>query len=251
MLFIVCSIVHIINPCLFKHKWIEATCTEAKHCEICGKTEGTTLPHKIIEGNCTTPSVCKFCGLVIKEAAGHNWEVTDIIKPATCADEGLRSSTCKICGENITEAIPKSNEHNFGEWIIENTFEDQGIRFNQTTRTCQICGYKEKDQKLVYLDEEKGKIISQMNICVTNIESYPGDDWHYMNVSIANNSDKVITELNFRIEFYDVDDNCIFSTNDACVNAIYPNQSTTTNASGTFSGNYSRYKIYITNIKYK
>ena len=27
------------------HKWVNATCTEAKHCSTCGQTEGTALGH--------------------------------------------------------------------------------------------------------------------------------------------------------------------------------------------------------------
>lgn len=302
------------GSCVFGHSWEKPTCLKPQTCSKCGKTTGTALGHEFGEATCEHGPKCSRCGTVVGEALehqlsgatcteapkcelceknvgdalGHDIEYNNIIKAATCVDDGEASGVCKRCGETLNDKIPatgehtyiwdkdipaciggehigkctvcgkeiiesveKTGEHNFGEWMIENTFEDQGIRFNQATRTCKDCGYKEKDQQLVYLNEEKGKIISQMNINVTNIESWPGDDWHYINVSIVNNSDKVITEINFRVEFYDADDNCIFTTSDACVNTIYPNQSTTTNSSGTFSGNYSRYKIYITNIKYK
>ena len=44
------------------HEWVDATCTEAKHCSICGATEGEPLPHTWVEATYETPKTCSVCG---------------------------------------------------------------------------------------------------------------------------------------------------------------------------------------------
>ena len=39
-----------------KHQWIEADCTTAKTCDVCGKTEGEPEGHRFVE------NVCAVCG---------------------------------------------------------------------------------------------------------------------------------------------------------------------------------------------
>lgn len=43
------------------HTWIDATCIEPKHCNVCGETEGTALGHVWSEGMCTV------CGEISSE----------------------------------------------------------------------------------------------------------------------------------------------------------------------------------------
>ncbi|MCX4327977.1 MAG: YDG domain-containing protein [Lachnospiraceae bacterium] len=55
---------------------------------------------------------CTFCGILISEgniveAIGHDYEVV-IIKPATATENGIQEKTCKRCGDNYTEEIPKT-----------------------------------------------------------------------------------------------------------------------------------------------
>ena len=35
------------------HKWVEATCKEAKHCSGCGITEGSKISHNYVNGSCS------------------------------------------------------------------------------------------------------------------------------------------------------------------------------------------------------
>jgi DNA-directed RNA polymerase subunit RPC12/RpoP len=103
-----------------EHEWLDATCTTPKTCSLCGKTEGEALGHieEIIEGkaaDCTNTGLtngvrCTRCGEILVEqqvipALGHNY-VSEVIKPATCAEEGLRKYTCTRCGDTYEEVIP-------------------------------------------------------------------------------------------------------------------------------------------------
>lgn len=44
------------------HKWVEASCTQAKHCSRCNKTEGTTAKHSWKDATYTKPKTCSSCG---------------------------------------------------------------------------------------------------------------------------------------------------------------------------------------------
>lgn len=95
------------------HDWLEATCTEPKTCKLCGKTEG--------------------------EALGHDY-VSEITKPATCSEEGIRTFTCNRCGDSYTETIPVL-EHQTAIRVENNiapTCEIDGSYTN--VKYCIICG---------------------------------------------------------------------------------------------------------------
>lgn len=59
------SVAEEVDPCEVEgHKWIDATCTEAKTCSVCGKTEGEPLGHDWIEStpNYQQSKTCSRCG---------------------------------------------------------------------------------------------------------------------------------------------------------------------------------------------
>ena len=102
------------------HNWIDATCTAPKTCSLCGKTEGEALGHieEIIPAKAATCEEtgltegvrCSRCGEILVEqqvipALGHNY-TSEVIKSATCTEEGLRRYTCTRCGDTYDEAIP-------------------------------------------------------------------------------------------------------------------------------------------------
>lgn len=68
----------------------------------------------------------------------HLWSSWNIIKPASCTENGLRARTC-ACGAQDNEIIQKL-EHTFGDWKItrEATCTDPGMM----TRVCS-CGESE------------------------------------------------------------------------------------------------------------
>lgn len=77
------------------HRWVEATCTEAKHCEICGETEGEPLGHDWKAATCTEPKTCKRCGKTEGQKLGHDWQEATYDAP----------KTCKRCGETSGEKL--------------------------------------------------------------------------------------------------------------------------------------------------
>ena len=106
------------NPC--DHEWIEATCTTLKTCKLCGITEGEALGHieEIIpakaatceEAGLTEGKKCSRCGDTLVEqqiipALGHNY-TSEVTKPATCVETGIKTFTCTKCGDTYEEVIP-------------------------------------------------------------------------------------------------------------------------------------------------
>lgn len=127
------------NP-LGEHSWDEgkvtkkATCTEDGEktytCTVCNTTKTEVIPatghqHKEVrnakkatctEDGYTGDTYCKDCGekleagSVIKKL-GHTWDNGVITKEATETEEGVKTYTCKTCGETKTESIPITSHH--------------------------------------------------------------------------------------------------------------------------------------------
>ena len=91
------------------HKWVEASCKEAKHCSVCNLTEGDKLPHT---------------------------EVVDKGYDATCEKEGLTDgSHCSVCNEVIKEQTKiEKKEHS---WIDAT---------KKAPKTCSVCGATEGEK---------------------------------------------------------------------------------------------------------
>lgn len=105
-------------PCLMgEHQWKTATCTRAKSCEVCGKTEGKALGHKWKSATCTTAKTCTICGKTEGSALSHKW------KTATCTT----AKTCTLCGKTEGNAL--------------------GHKWKNATcnapKTCTVCGKTE------------------------------------------------------------------------------------------------------------
>lgn len=127
------------NP-LGEHSWDngkvtkEATCTEDGEktytCTVCNTTKTEVIPatghqHKEVrnakkatctEDGYTRDTYCTDCntklesGTVINKL-GHTWDNGVITKEATETEEGVKTYTCKTCGETKTEKIPVTSHH--------------------------------------------------------------------------------------------------------------------------------------------
>ena len=127
------------NP-LGEHSWDngkvtkEATCTEDGEktytCTVCNTTKTAVIPatghqHKEVrnakkatctEDGYTGDTYCTDCntklesGTVINKL-GHTWDNGVITKEATETEEGVKTYTCKTCGETKTEKIPVTSHH--------------------------------------------------------------------------------------------------------------------------------------------
>lgn len=138
----------------------KATCTEDgytgdTYCKDCGekleagsviKKLGHTWDNGVITKEATETEegiktyTCKTCGETKTEkipVASHHWDQGTITKKATCKKEGTKTYTCKNCGETKTESIPKT-EHQWdnGKVTKEATCKEEGSK----TYTCSICG---------------------------------------------------------------------------------------------------------------
>lgn len=153
------------NP-LGEHSWDngkvtkEATCTEDGEktytCTVCNTTKTEVIPatghqHKEVrnakkatctEDGYTGDTYCKDCGAKLESGTvinklGHTWDNGVITKEATETEEGIKTYTCKNCGETKTESIPKT-EHQWdnGKVTKEATCKEEGSK----TYTCSICG---------------------------------------------------------------------------------------------------------------
>ena len=61
---------------------------------------------------------------------------------ATCIEDGVRTTTCTVCGVEYTEVIPATG-HQYGAWTVvkEATETEEGLR----ERVCSVCGEKESE----------------------------------------------------------------------------------------------------------
>lgn len=109
----------------------EATCTEGGYtgdtvCTDCGAMveQGSVIPatghttevQNAKEATCTETGytgdkVCTVCGKTVEQgseiaAKGHSWDDGVVTKEPTETEEGVKTYTCKTCGETKTEAIP-------------------------------------------------------------------------------------------------------------------------------------------------
>ena len=127
------------NP-LGEHSWDEgkvtkkATCTEDGEktytCTVCNTIKTEVIPatghqHKEVrnakkatctEDGYTGDTYCKDCGAKLESGTvinklGHTWDNGVITKEATETEEGVKTYTCKTCGETKTEKIPVTSHH--------------------------------------------------------------------------------------------------------------------------------------------
>ncbi len=55
------------------HTWVDANCTAAKTCSVCGATEDAALGHIWVDADCDSPKTCSVCGATEGEALGHKY----------------------------------------------------------------------------------------------------------------------------------------------------------------------------------
>lgn len=72
-------------PCdTLGHDFLDATCTKAKVCRVCGTTRGRPLVHDFSKATCTEAKVCRDCGITEGDALGHDWADATFSAPRTC-----------------------------------------------------------------------------------------------------------------------------------------------------------------------
>lgn len=121
-------------------------------CSVCGKTKTESIDktaHDFVlmgqkEATCflegyTGDYFCRGCGaqgsigsVIAKKA--HTWDAGVITTPATCSAEGIKTFTCSVCGETMTETIEKTTKHSYA--VVY--FEENGKWYSKSV--CSTCG---------------------------------------------------------------------------------------------------------------
>ena len=154
ILAVVCACLF-LTSCECDHEWEEATCQAPKTCTKCGKTADEQLgDHQWEDATCTEPKTCKLCGEKAGQPLGHTpgeWIET---QAASCTQEGSKTTTCTVCGETVTETIPKT-EHVLADWEIQTpaTYSDAGTRIQK----CTVCGQIINSESYNMTEEEKNQ----------------------------------------------------------------------------------------------
>ena len=113
-------------------------------CEDCGHTYTEDIPktpdHEFgrwtaNNDGTTHTRVCE-CGE--SETDEHNYDDGATAKEATHTETGTLRYTCEGCGSSYIEDIPKTPEHEFGDWVANNDGTTH-------TRVCE-CGESETDE---------------------------------------------------------------------------------------------------------
>ncbi len=130
-----------------EHQWkkgensVDATCKEdGIHyytCSVCGaeKSEVDPKHDNHTFGNLTYvdennhKDVCSVCQKDITER--HTWDGGKITKPATCKEEGVKTTTCTGCKYSYTEASPLSTTHTWSKW--------EKVDADTHKRACTVC----------------------------------------------------------------------------------------------------------------
>ena len=103
------------------HTWINATCTKAKTCKDCGKTNGKALSHTYTNACDTT---CSDCGYIRTVSHSYEW-VKD--SKNNCGVVGIKHEECSVCHKTRNEntRIPATGNHSY----------DNACDFD-----CKVCG---------------------------------------------------------------------------------------------------------------
>lgn len=134
---------------------VAPTCTNGGYtvytCTRCGDSYTDNYTHPLghnyestyMPASCTeygkTVFTCQVCGSSYSETdgtlpTGHNY-TNEVITAPTCTTDGLRRSTCEICGDVFDTKIT-ANGHNY-------TITESSSKNGNTTRTytCTVCGH--------------------------------------------------------------------------------------------------------------
>lgn len=79
-------------------------------------------------------SVCTKC--TKEKSEKHTWQDSKILKEATCQAVGSKTQTCSGCGHTRTVEIPKTQDHQYGQWDYVDEEKHIG--------TCATCGHQEE-----------------------------------------------------------------------------------------------------------
>lgn len=104
-----------LTACGCEHEWKEATCTEAKTCSLCQKTEGESLGHQWKTATCTTPKTCETCNKTEGTAMGHDYQEGTGVDYVSALS--ITTQTCSRCRDIQTATKTLTTLHD-GEYFL-------------------------------------------------------------------------------------------------------------------------------------
>ena len=139
------------------HVWPEdgvvtktATCTEdgvmTWTCTVCGGTKTVLLPklghdYKITKNETCLEDgykTCTRCGDVqMIQKHNHDWDDGVLQSSPTCEGNATRIYTCRYCGEQRREVLPRNLGHSFVSTLVQATPNSPGY----IKKVCEKCGY--------------------------------------------------------------------------------------------------------------
>ena len=192
----------LLTGCCAVHGWQEATCTEPRTCDTCGKTEGEPLGHSFKDATCTEAKTCTVCGETEGQALGHIFDTPSCTHRQTCVVCGyetdvwgdhawleancIRAKRCEVCG--IEDGEPLGHSFIYG---------------TSGERSCTRCGFTDVDSAhdWEYLDKESHFDRREFKFNITL-----GSTWEY--VTMANGSHEetkgVATVTDYRMYYCDL-----------------------------------------------
>ena len=241
------------------HDWKDATCTEARTCEKCGITKGTSLNHTWENADCTTAKTCVRCKETVGKPLGHSWIPATCTQAKSCsacgrvegvpADHNWVAATCvspKYCADCKTTSGDVSDH----EWIpvvdvsgVEGVIcvhcqETRMLAYEWTPLTdCEKIGASNEEAHFADVvvgdwDAIAGKLPDALRFCVSGKESYKKN--HYISYKLGGNYDYLSGLCSFmeksdkyataKIEVY-LDNQLAFASN--TLSDLNPNQSFT------------------------
>ena len=173
---------------------------------------GCSCKHEYDEGKITKEatckeegiktSVCKLCGEEKTEPlslAEHTYDTGKVTKKSTCTEEGIKTSVCKLCGEEKTEPLSLA-EHTYdsGKVAKESTCTEEG----EKTLTCKICGNEKVETIKIKDHDYEEKITKEATFKEEGIKTFICKDCEdSYTEAIPVRDDKVVLTVEDKINF--------------------------------------------------
>lgn len=110
---------------------------------------GTEVPNHNHEGGtatCTDKAVCDICGSKYGELKDHAYNSGTVTKDPTCTEKGVKTFTCKDCGDTKTEEIDMVKHTEVIDEAVAPTCTETGLTAGSH---CSVCDTVIKEQEEV------------------------------------------------------------------------------------------------------
>lgn len=105
----------LLTGCGCEHEWLDATCTSAKTCSLCGETEGEPTGHNWASATCETARQCKTCSIEVGNPLGHTPRKTETIDFVNCTKH--LEQHCPTCGQLLDSA-----DEDLDSFVVDDLF---------------------------------------------------------------------------------------------------------------------------------